>query len=319
MKLGRGNKKQDDVPGRRRQQSGSESSSHRPSVEDLSGRYAFRRNRTITGSSSSQIKSSNEQNADFRSPRARVHHLTSLRRRLLAYFLLVGVAAFGLYLLLAQTVATEVFQVKGVPTISSAQQESYRQTMEEYYTARPAERLRFLLDESRLASHMQAQHPEIESFSVEQSKIGEAVVSVVARQPVARWSIDSTDQFVDGKGVVFANNYFATPALQIVDESGLRVGSGQLVASNRFLGFVGRLLSSANERSLSVVKVTLPAATTRQVEVLFLDRPTKYKVSVDRSAGQQVEDISRIIKYLAERGLTPEYVDVRLEGKAYYK
>ena len=319
MKLKRSNKKSDNVPGRRRQQSGSEALSQRPSAEDLSGRYAFRRNRTITGSSSSQIKSSNEQNADLCSPRAHVHHLTSLRRRLLVYFFIVGAASFGLYVLLSQTVATEIFQVKGAPAIASAQQEAYRSTMEEYYTARPAERLHFLLDEERLTSHMQAKHPEIQSLLVNQSKIGEAVVSIAARQPVARWSIESADQFVDGEGVVFAKNYFATPALQIVDESGARIGTGQLVASNRFLGFVGRLLSSANERGMSVVKVTLPAATTRQVEVLFNGTPTKYKVSVDRSAGQQVEDISRIVKYMGERGLAPEYVDVRLESKAFYK
>ena len=144
-------------------------------------------------------------------------------------------------------------------------------------------------------------------------------MSIVARQPLAHWNIDESDQYVDGEGVVFANNYFAQPSLQIIDENGVQVNSGQLVASNRFLGFIGRLLASANGQGLTVEKVTLPLATTRQVEVALVGKPTKFKVSVDRSAGQQIEDISRIIRYLDQRGIAPEYVDVRLQNKAFYK
>lgn len=308
------------MPNRRREQLfDSSSSKSRASTQDLSDRYTFRRNRTITGSSSAQIMSSNELNADLRSPRAHVHHLTSLRRRLLLYFAIAVTAVLGLYILLSQMIATEVFQVKNVPLLSDKQHELYQATMEEYFGARPAERLRFALDEKRLTSHMQAEHPEIQTLSVEQSKIGEAVVSIVAREPLARWSIASSDQYVDGEGVVFANNFYAQPSLQIVDESGVRVSSGQLVASNRFLAFIGKLLAAANQQGMTITKVTLPLATTRQVELTTLGKVTKYKVSVDRSAGQQVEDISRIIKYLDQRGLAPAYVDVRLQSKAFYK
>src|SRR6478736_2133426 len=104
--------KSNGLPNRRRDQSPSNTAKTRPSAQDLSERYTFRRNRTITGSSSAQIMSPNELNADLRSPRAHVHHLTSLRRRLLMYFVLVGGATFALYLLLSQTVASETFQVK---------------------------------------------------------------------------------------------------------------------------------------------------------------------------------------------------------------
>ena len=307
------------LPNRRRQQPGDTSHNNRPSAQELSERYAFRRNRTITGSASAQVASSNEMNAELRSPRAHVHHLTSLRRRLLTYLFVVGLGALGLYVLLAQTVATQVFQVKDVPVVNASEQLSYQKAMEEYYVARPVERLRFMLNESRLLSHMQAAHPEVKGISIEQSKIGEADVIITARQPIAKWSFDTSDQFVDGEGVVFAKNYFEAPSLQIVDNSGAGVGTNRLVASNRFLGFVGRLLSSATERGLRVATVTLPSGTTRQVEVALEGKRTKYKVSVDRSAGQQVEDISRIVKYLEVRRLTPGYVDVRLKGKAYYK
>ena len=46
---------------------------------------------------------------------------------------------------------------------------------------------------------------------------------------------------------------------------------------------------------------------------------TYFKVSLDRGTGVTAEDISRMLKYLQDRGLTPGYVDVRVEGKAYYQ
>lgn len=269
------------VPNRRRSSLANDANTLRPSVQELSDRYAFRRNRTITGSSSSKIMSPNELNAELQSPRAHIHHLTSLRRKLFMSFGIVTAAVFGLYILLSQTVATEVFQVKGTPVLAAAQQQAYINTIEDYYSARPVERLRFLLDNERLVLHMQAEHPEIESLSIEQTTIGEALVSIVPREPLARWNIDANDQFVDGAGVVFSQNYFDVPALQIVDQSGVQIGSDQLVASDRFLGFIGRLLAAANERGLNVSQVILPADTTRQVEVTFKGSPTKYKVSVD--------------------------------------
>lgn len=314
-----GKSRRGDQPNRRRTSAGDRNEQDHSSSQTVSERYAFRRNRTITGSSSAQIMSSNELNAEVRSPRAQAHHLSSLRRRLLMYFGAIAAAAFSLYIVLAQTTASEFIQVKDVPVISAQQEELYRASIEEYYTARPAERLRFLLDEDRIVSHMQASHPEVKNLSIDQTGIGEASVTVYARTPIARWNISSVDQYVDGEGVVFTNNYFKDPALQIIDNTGVQVDSSQAVASNRFLGFIGRLLASAEERALSVSRVTLPAGTTRQVEVVFTGKATKYRVSVDRSAGQQVEDIHRISSYLSKRSINPGYVDVRLEGKAYYK
>lgn len=303
------------VPARRQQPTKDQSSQAK---EDLSDRYAFRRNRTLTGSSSGKVASSNELNAEFRSPRAHVHHLTSFRRRLLGYLGVVLTLAFGMYLLLSQLIATEHFSVIGVQVLSERKQTDYRMTMEQYYSARPTERIRVLLDEQRLLSHMQASHAEIKSLAIAQTGLGEAAITVVAREPIARWSIGGDDRYVDGNGVVFSENFYESPALTIVDDSGAQVDSGELVASNRFLGFVGRLLNAASERELAVSKVTLPAFTTRQVEVVFGNK-TRYKVSVDRSAGQQIEDIDRIVAYLAKLNITPDYVDVRLEGKAFYK
>ena len=44
-----------------------------------------------------------------------------------------------------------------------------------------------------------------------------------------------------------------------------------------------------------------------------------FKVTVDRDAAVTAEDMERMVRYLRERDLKPGYVDVRVEGKAFYK
>ncbi|MES2876286.1 MAG: hypothetical protein V4678_02325 [Patescibacteria group bacterium] len=318
MKFGKSKTNVDTSPGRRRNQG--DSHAERPSAADLSSRYAFRRNRTLTGSSSVHIASSNELNAELKSPRAHVHHLTNVRRRLLLYFTAVGAASLGLYILVSQLVAASAITLASLGPIPQADQSAYQSSIESYYAARPVERFRFLLDSQALLSHIQASRPEVRSIRIEPGATpGEASVVIAARQPIARWSIDGANRYVDGDGVVFSRNYFSDPELQIVDNSGLQAASSGLVASNRFLGFIGRVVAQSTKYGLAVETVAIPSLTTRQVAVTLAGQSTEYKLSVDRSAGNQVEDIERISRYLGAANTKPQYVDVRIAGKAFYK
>jgi len=239
---------------------------------------------------------------------------------LFTYFLGASVAAFGLYILVSQLVATTVVSIVSLPPLTSGVQSGYVRAIESYYAARPAERFKFALNQDALLSHIQAKYPEVVSVTVEPgSRLGEASMVLQARKPIARWNINGANKYVDGDGIVFSTNYFADPQLQIIDESGIPTSSSKLVASDRFLGFIGRVVAKSAQSGLPVNKVTIPALTTRQVALNLTQSNTQYKLSVDRSAGEQVEDITRISRYLAANGLNPGYVDVRLSGKAFYK
>lgn len=317
-----GNKKhtrQNDRPARRRQDDTS-SSGARSSASEASDRYAFRRNRTITGSSSARIASSTELNADLRSPRAHAHHLTTLRRRLSMYFVVVASVSFLLYILVSQLTASMSVAVTDAELLPKEDRVAYTATLEEYYSARPIERLRFLLNQDALTSHMQATHPELKHIRVEPGdQLGDASVILQARHAIARWSIDGNNRYVDEEGVVFARNYFTRPTLQIIDNSGIHATATQAVASNRFLGFVGRVIAASKEQGLEISKVTIPTLTTRQVAINLKGRKPYYKFSIDRSVGQQVEDMARIDRFLRQKGIATTYVDVRIEGKAFYR
>lgn len=280
---------------------------------------AFRRNRTLTGSSSAIVRSTSELNAEFKSPRAHVHHLTSVRRKLLLLFGAFTLGSAGLYVLLSQIVAVPVVAVDGVIR-SDDNSPSYSQTIDSYYAARPIERLRFLLDTTVFLSHIQASHPEIADVEITGgSAFGEATVDITPRKPIARWTLSDGERYVDESGVVFTVNYFDVPELAIVDNSGLATDSVRLIASNRFLGFVGQVVSASNDRALAISTVSIPPLTTRQVAITLQDSETEYRLSIDRSAGEQVEDITRLSGYMSANNIQPEYIDVRLKGKAFYK
>lgn len=103
------------------------------------------------------------------------------------------------------------------------------------------------------------------------------------------------------------------PTVAIVDEN-----AGNNVSS-RVRVFVARLEADATEKGLMVDHVLLPFQKAREVLVYFENRKEYYKMTTERGSTVQIEDAERMMRYLDGKGLTPEYVDIRVEGKAYFK
>lgn len=100
---------------------------------------------------------------------------------------------------------------------------------------------------------------------------------------------------------------------EIVDET----GRGQLSA--RMKQYIGRVEQDFRDEGRKVTRITLPAGTSRELYVDVADEVGYYKISMERDAAVSVEDAIRMRKYLQERGIEVEYIDVRVEGKGYYK
>lgn len=307
-------KKKSDIPRRRTQAS---KPIERATDTALEERYAFRRNRTITGSVASGVVSANESNAQLKSPRVQAHELSKKRRSIGATLLMVLVGCALLFTLIHQFTAVPIVKT----TDSSIKLDtSYSEIIQSYFSTRPIERLRFLTNTNLLNDFVQTRAPEVADVHIMGSAgLGESMFVLTMREPIAGWSINGRQRYVDSTGTAFANNYFTPPTVQIIDNSGIQVQAGQAVASNRFLGFVGRAVGLAKIQGYIVRQVIIPSGTTRQVELRLDGVGYSVKLSVDRSAGEQMEDMARVIKYLKERNINPEYIDVRVAGKAFYR
>ena len=103
------------------------------------------------------------------------------------------------------------------------------------------------------------------------------------------------------------------PTVTIVDEN---VGNN---LSERAKLFVARLEKDAKDSGLEVDHVVLPYQKARELDIYFKNRGEYYKMTMERGSAVQMEDAGRMMRYLDEKDLHPSYVDLRVEGKAYYK
>lgn len=299
-------KKQSDLPRRRMAEKNVANS-----IPDTQISSSFRRNRTLSGIVSPNLES----------PRTHVHHLTIKRRKVLSILSVVILISIFLWTLISNFTATPVVMVFDGAISKKIDDKLYIDAIQDYLDINPIERFHFLLNEKALNMFVSQKLPEVSDISQKNmTRIGETQFGLSMRKPVAGWVINKKQSYVDSAGVAFIRNYFIDPSVQIIDNSGATPASGSAaVASNRFLSFVGRVVALSKDSGYTVTQAILPPNTTRQLEIKLKENNYLIKLSIDRSAGEQVEDMVQAVKYFTSTNQNPEYIDIRVSGKAFYR
>lgn len=100
----------------------------------------------------------------------------------------------------------------------------------------------------------------------------------------------------------------------VVDEN------GNSKISERVRLYIAELEREFARKGYTVERVTLPMGMIRAVYVDLEGKDVFLKMNIDRAVSVSVGDAEKMFKYIEEHGLHPnEYVDIRLEGKAYLK
>lgn len=103
------------------------------------------------------------------------------------------------------------------------------------------------------------------------------------------------------------------PTVEIRDEN------ADTEISARVKLFVARLEDDVREYGHAVDYVVLPLNKVREMHIFLRDRKEYYKMTVERGSAVQAEDMERMIRYLDSKKINATYVDLRVEGKAFYK
>lgn len=282
--------------------------------------HIFRRNRTLTGTTSVRFDSVNA-DSHLESPRKHTHKLSIKRRKVTGTFLVTLAAIAAIWFLISHLTATVSVSVSDALISKPIDKKRYEKVINEYLDANPLSRLSFTLDQKALTDFVATKLPEVSSvIQTGMSGLGETGFIIRVRTPLAGWKINGRQFYVDSSGIPFEQNYFSSPVVQIVDNSGINVqSSNTAIASKRFLAFVGRVVSHAKGSGYTVTQAALPPNTTRQLELHIKETKAYVKLSIDRPAGEQVEDMVSAIKYFASVGQSPQYIDVRVSGKAFYR
>lgn len=271
------------------------------------GAKNFNRNQTISGVQKD------------RSERFENRKMIIRRRKLTGFFVALGISSILIFVFLSQLVVN--FSVINAENNSELVKSSdYNTTIEQYYASQPIERITTYLKEENLLNFIQKTHPEVENIQdIKMSGILKFNFALTFRKPVASWTSGDKKLYVDSNGVSFEKNYYSEPDLVVSDESGVRASSGKTIASSVFIGFVGRVISSAESEGLKVTKISIPAQSLRQISIYVDKAPYPAKMLITESAKGQVSNFSKAIQYFSKNNIKPEYVDLRVEGKGYYK
>ena len=284
--------------------------------------YAFRRSRTITGSTAEAVRSATESRAQLKSPRLHEHSLRKHRRKLGSYLFVSLIAAGLLWYMIASYIGNQLIVVTPADqaTHSRLDVERYRNISNEYFAGHPFERLSFTLDENAFSEYVRTKAPEIAQAEIDKTgSPGDATLLVTLREPVVGWTIKGQQYFVDADGGAFTKNYFAAPTVVVTDKSGITAQSG-VVVSQKQLRFIGRVISLTNASGAGVVEsVELPPNSTRQVDIKLKDRNYIIKTNVDRDPAGQAADIVNTLRYIDAKGIVPAYLDIRVSSKAFYR
>ena len=196
----------------------------------------------------------------------------------------------------------------------------YEKSVEEYLNINPSERILSNLNKNTLLESLQKDYPEVLSISdIKFNGLTSYKIYLDFRKPVASWLVDGKEFFVDSEGVSFNVNNFEKPSLNIIDDSGAIVSNGKNVASSSFFSFIGKLVSAANKQGLEVSKIRIPPLSLRQVEVSVEGISYFARMSTADSAEGQIINFKKAIEYFRTHKISPNYIDLRIEGKGYYK
>ena len=277
--------------------------------DDLSSAKSYTRNRMLNSRQTASPAETSE--------RLEAHKLADKRQRLAKHLVWVLCLIALIILILGQSVL--IIMPVTPQAIKSDDSQSYASILKSYYGDRPVERLRFMTDDESLKSYFLSHAPEVKTVRVDGFGIAKAQLKLTFRQPVVQWSSAGVTYFVDDEGVTFGKNYFEAPSVTVRDESGVPAEAGQEVINRQFLSFLGQGVSAFKKNNMVVNEVVLPENTVRQVMFKLEGRDYPIRMTIDRGADAQVTQAIKTIGYLDGRGISPQYIDVRVDQRTFYK
>lgn len=291
-----------------------------PRLMDGQDDYVYRRSRTLTGTTSSNISVSAETRGQLKTDRLKLHELRKHRLQILKAFggvvVLIGIVVYMAAVYVSNPAITFAQHGKNQPDSGA-----YLQTLQNYFGTRPLERLGFALNPKSSEDYLKKYHAEIKSVTMDRAWYGGAVhFTVYFREPLLTWTTAGQKYYVDSDGYAFNYNHFGEPDVSVTDQSGISPDAGGgAVASGRFVSFLGRMVGALNGYGKGRVEtITLPAST-REIDLKLKNRASLIKTHIDRDPLEQAQDIASSLTYFDAKGSTPDYIDVRVAHKAFYR
>ena len=181
------------------------------------------------------------------------------------------------------------------------------------------------VDAAAISTALKQEFPELSDVSVTLPFLGHRpIVYVQPSEPMLILQTQSGDFVLDssGKALLPASNVAQLSALKVptvTDQSGLQTATGRTALPSNDVTFIHTVYAQLQAQHTSVQRVVLPAAAS-EVDFYIGGTPYFVKFNLQSDARQQAGTYLAVANNLASKRVTPaHYVDVRVDGRAYYK
>ncbi|MCX6811333.1 MAG: FtsQ-type POTRA domain-containing protein [Candidatus Berkelbacteria bacterium] len=177
----------------------------------------------------------------------------------------------------------------------------------------------FLYNSKYITDKIKENFPLISEVQIQKGIPDTIRVLIIERKPVIVWQTADKKYLVDKDGYAYleadANNSKDLPI--VIDSQNIPVKLSTRIASRNFLDFVREMIDKFTPRTKLKIKELRINETTFDLKVLTTDGYAVY-FDTTRSAETELDDLRRVLAHL--NGSKPkEYIDLRVEGWAYYK
>lgn len=283
--------------------------------------YVFRRSRTLTGSTSEKVNPSAEKAGQLKTERLKSHERRAMRKGFIKTAAVwAGLACVVVFLISVYIKDPQIIFIAGAEGRSS-QDSEYKNTLNDYMNKNPLQHFGFSLSSLGVATFVKQHHSEVDDVIITRNWVGgDVAFNVRFRKPLIVWRAGDQNFYVDGQGEAFTYNHYTDPKLVVTDQSGIKPdASGGTVASSRFIKFLGQLIGDVEAYGLGKVTEVVIPPSTREIHLKIENRDYLIKTHIDRDAAEQAEDIANSLKHFDSSNTKPQYIDVRVAGKAFYK
>lgn len=286
---------------------------------------SFRRNAVVISNSQKEVaarqQSVTQRQIELKKKVAR--HQKRLRLGVMVVLALVALLGWRMGL------STVSLDSNASTRLSTEQKTLYEATILNSYKSHAIAGQWWLADTDGLQADLLRQFPEIERISFSSNApLGTSLKADVRfRKAVFSWRDAShTEQLVDKNGVLFSKNLdpsvHTSKLIKIEDQSGVILESGSPVLTASLVELIGSLYSKVPllyGKDAKASRVIIPTST-REVQIQVAGQPYLLKFSSTRELDQQIGELNSLLAFLKNKNITPsQYIDIRLEHKAFYK
>lgn len=190
-------------------------------------------------------------------------------------------------------------------------------------------RNKLTVNTTAISNSMLQQFPELQTVTVSLPLLGHTPTVYLRPADPALVLVSGSESFViDMQGRALSQTASVSQLERlnvptVTDQSDVEVSLGQQTLPRRTAAFIAEVSRQLRAHDVGVKALTLPAGA-GELHVHVEEAPYFIKYNIQAESGQAAEQQTgtylAVRKYLADRGRKPsQYVDVRLEGRAYYK